>query len=61
MVLELLAANDIKLLLEINHKLSSHFDMKSLGEPSYVLGIHIICDRSNSTIGLSQKTYFDCL
>jgi hypothetical protein len=41
----LLASNDVHLLLEIKCFLSSHFDMKDLGEASYVLGIEIHRDR----------------
>jgi hypothetical protein len=37
----LLASNDVHLLLETKGFLSSHFDMKDLGEGSYVLGIEI--------------------
>jgi hypothetical protein len=41
----LLASSDIHLLLETKGFLSSHFDMKDLGEASYVLGIEIHRDR----------------
>jgi hypothetical protein len=41
----LLASSDIHLLLELKDFLSSHFDMKDLGEASYVLGIEIHQDR----------------
>jgi hypothetical protein len=37
----LLASSDVHLLLETKRFLSSHFDMKDLGEASYVLGIEI--------------------
>jgi hypothetical protein len=37
----LLASSDVHLLLETKSFLSSHFDMKDLGESSYVLGIEI--------------------
>ena len=40
----LLAANDIDLLIETKQLLFSHFDMKDLGEASYVLGPQIVCD-----------------
>ena len=49
----LLASNDTDLLFETKQLLFSYFDMKDLGEASYVLGIQILCDRANST--------FDCL
>jgi hypothetical protein len=37
----LLASSDVHLLLETKRFLSSHFDMKDLGEACYVLGIEI--------------------
>jgi hypothetical protein len=37
----LLASSDVHLLLETKRFLSSHFDMKDIGEASYVLGIEI--------------------
>jgi hypothetical protein len=49
----LLASSDVHLLLETNGFLSSHFDMKDLGETSYVLGIEIHQDRRNEVLGLS--------
>jgi hypothetical protein len=49
----LLASSDVHLLLEIKGFLSSHFDMKDLGETSYVLGIEIHRDRRNEVLGLS--------
>ncbi|TKC11879.1 hypothetical protein FA727_23680, partial [Robertmurraya kyonggiensis] len=55
----LLASNDISLLLETKKFLSSNFDMKDLGEASFVLGIEIHRDRRNGVLGLSQKTYLE--
>jgi len=55
----LLASNDISLLLETKKFLSSNFDMKDLGEASYVLGIEIHRDRRNGVLGLSQKAYLE--
>jgi hypothetical protein len=55
----LLASSDVHLLLEINGFLSSHFDMKDLGEASYVLGIEIHRDRRKGVLGLSQKSYIE--
>ncbi len=55
----LLAANDNGLLFETKGMLSSHFDMKDLGEAFYVLGIQILRDRTDGVLGLSQKTYID--
>ena len=55
----LLAISDVSLLLEIKKFLSSKFDMKDLGEASFVLGIEIHRDRSKGVLGLSQKTYME--
>jgi hypothetical protein len=53
-----LASSDIHLLLEIKGFLSSHFDMKDLGETSYVLGIEIQRDRNKGVLELSQKVIY---
>jgi len=43
----LLASSDVSLLVETKKFLSSNFDMKDLGEASFVLGIEIHRDRRN--------------
>ncbi|KAL4335653.1 hypothetical protein GQ457_07G001670 [Hibiscus cannabinus] len=55
----LLAGNDIGLLHETKRFLSKHFEMKDLGDASFVLGIEIHRDRSRGILGLSQKNYID--
>ena len=55
----LLASSDINLLQETKKFLSSNFDMKDLGEISFVLGIEIHRDRRNVVLGLSQKAYLE--
>jgi hypothetical protein len=55
----LLASSDVSLLLETKKFLSSKFDMKDLGEASFVLGIEIHRDRSKEVLGLSQKAYIE--
>ena len=55
----LLATNDTDLLIETKQLLFSHFDMKDLGEASYVLGIQILCDRPSGIMRLSQQTYIE--
>ncbi|RVW34940.1 Retrovirus-related Pol polyprotein from transposon TNT 1-94 [Vitis vinifera] len=55
----LLASNDSDLLFETKHMLSTHFDMKDLGEASYVLGIKILRDRANGVLKLSQRAYIE--
>jgi hypothetical protein len=55
----LLASSDKNMLYEIKSFLSSNFDMKDLGDASYVLGIEIHRDRTKGVLGLSQKSYID--
>ena len=47
-----------KQLIDVTKKwLSSNFEMKDMGEASYVLGVKILRDRSKRLLGLSQETY----
>ena len=55
----LLASNDKELLHETKKFLSKKFEMKDLGEASFVLGIQIHRDRSRGILGLSQKSYIE--
>ncbi|GJX68876.1 putative zinc finger, CCHC-type containing protein [Tanacetum coccineum] len=55
----LLASNNIDLLHESKRFLSRNFDMKDLGEASYVIGIEIHQDKANGKLGLSQKAYIE--
>ena len=55
----LLATNDKGLLYEVKQFLSKNFDMKNMGESSYVIGIKIHRDRSRGILGLSQETYIN--
>jgi hypothetical protein len=55
----LLVSSYVHLLLETKDFLSSHFDMKDLGEASYVLEIEIRRDRREEGLGLSQKSYIE--
>ena len=55
----LLASSDVELLHETKRFISSKFDMKDLGNASFVLGIQIYMDHSRSILGLSQKSYID--
>ncbi|RVW98911.1 Retrovirus-related Pol polyprotein from transposon TNT 1-94 [Vitis vinifera] len=55
----LLASSNVGLLHETKQFLSSKFDMKDLGDASFVLGIQIYRDRSRGILGLSQKAYID--
>ena len=47
------------MLAETKQMLCNHFDMKDLGEASFVLGIKIVRDRTNHVLQLSQRTYID--
>ncbi|CAL9029582.1 unnamed protein product, partial [Prunus brigantina] len=55
----LLASSDESLLYETKNFLSMNFEMKDLGEASYVLGIEIHRDRARGLLGLSQKAYIE--
>ena len=55
----LLASSDVNLLLETKKFLPSNFDMKDLGEASFILGIEIHQDRRKGLLGLSQKAYLE--
>jgi hypothetical protein len=55
----LLANSDVSLLLEMKRFLSSHFEMKDLGEARFVLGIEIHRDRMKWVLGLSQNIYIE--
>ena len=55
----LLIGNDIGLLFDVKKWLVEKFQMKDLGQASYVLGIQIIRDRKNKLLALSQASYID--
>ncbi|KAL5824162.1 hypothetical protein ACOSQ3_020225 [Xanthoceras sorbifolium] len=55
----LLATNDKGLLHEVKQFLSENFDMKDMGEASYVIGIKIHRDRFQGILGMSQETYIN--
>ena len=55
----LLTSNDLRLLNETKKFLSSNFEMKDMGEVSYVIGIEIFRNRSQGLLGLSQKAYIN--
>jgi hypothetical protein len=55
----LLASNDLGLLHEIKQFLSQNFEMKDLGEASYVIDIEIHRDRKQRILKLSQKAYIE--
>ena len=53
----LLAGNDKEMIVATKAWLSSNFEMKDMGEASYVLGVKILRDRLRKFLGLSQETY----
>ena len=55
----LLATNDKGMMHGVKQFLSENFDMKDMGEASYVIGIKIHRDRSRGILGLSQETYIN--
>jgi hypothetical protein len=55
----LLASSDLGLLHETKEFLSKNFEMKDMGEATYVIGIEIFRVRSRGLLGLSQKQYIE--
>ena len=55
----LLVTNNKELLYEVKQFLSENFDMKDMGDASYVIGIKIHRDRYWCVLGLSQETYIN--
>ena len=55
----LLATNNLALLHETKSFLSKNFEMKDMGNASFVLGIEIYQDRCQCLIGLSQMAYIN--
>ena len=53
----LIVGNDKQLIDVTKNLLSSNFEMKGMGEASYVLGVKILMDRSKRLLGLSQEMY----
>ena len=53
----LIAGNDKRLIGVTKKWLSSNFEMKDMGDASYVFGVKILRDRSKFLLGLSQETH----
>lgn len=53
----LIASSNKEMLVEVKTWLSSTFEMKDMGNASYVLGVEILRDRNKGTLGLSQRNY----
>ena len=54
----LLVGNSKEMIDTTKKWLSSNFEMKNMGEASYVLGVKIVRDCAKRLLGLSQETYF---
>jgi len=55
----LLIGNDVGLMTDVKEWLANQFQMKDLGEASYVLGIKIIQDCKKKLLALSHASYID--
>ena len=55
----MLATNDPGLLRKIKKFLSSNFEVKDMGDVSYVIGIEIFRNKSQGLLGLSKKAYIN--
>lgn len=55
----LLATNDINMMHETKKFLWRKFEMKDLGDTSFILGIQIHRDWSRGILGLSQRSYIE--
>ena len=55
----LLIRNDVETLSNVKKWLVEQFQMKDLGEASYIIGIQVIRDRKNKLLALSQSSYID--
>ena len=53
----LLAGNNIEMIVATKVWLFLNFEMKNMGEASYVLRVKIFRDRSRKFLGLSKETY----
>ena len=51
--------NDKGIMYEVKQSLSKNFDMKYMGESSYVIDIKIHRNRSHSISGLLRETYIN--
>ena len=55
----LIAGNSKEYVNELKGWLSSNFEMKNMGEASYILGVKISRDRSKKLLSLSQEPYIN--
>ena len=57
----LIAGNDLEFVKTIKEWLSSTFEMKNMGEASYILGVKIQRNHSKRLVSLSQEHYIQKL
>uniref|UniRef100_A0A1S4ADN0 Reverse transcriptase Ty1/copia-type domain-containing protein n=1 Tax=Nicotiana tabacum TaxID=4097 RepID=A0A1S4ADN0_TOBAC len=57
----LLIGNNVGMLNSVKQWLSTHFDMKDLGEAAHIIGIKLLRDRKKRILGLSQGLYIDTI
>ncbi|CAH9072186.1 unnamed protein product [Cuscuta epithymum] len=55
----LLAANDMSMMHDVKKFLSKNFEMKDMGEASYVIGIEIFRNRSQGILDMFQRNYIN--
>ena len=55
----LIIGNDVESLTSVKMWLTKKFQMKDLGEASYVLGIRIFRDKKKNMLALSQALHID--
>ena len=55
----LLIGNDVGMLSTVKKWLANTFDMKDLGEASYILGIKLFRDQKRRIMGLSKAAYIE--
>ena len=55
----LIAGNSKEYINEIKGWLSSNFEMKDMGEATYILGVKISRDRSKKLLSVSQEPYIN--
>ena len=53
----LMIGNNVEYIKEIKGWLSSKFEMKDMGEATYILGVNISKDRSKNLVSLLQEPY----
>jgi len=57
----ILAASNKILLEDMKDKLISRFESRTLGEPTYFLGMNLSYEKESGTVLLSQQTYIEAL